>query len=144
MNRRQHSMSQPEGRRRKRPGAGGGRFYRVQVRPKSDFVAFRTQDVGDAGHLERLAGKRSSGSWDTQAWLVAKEDAHVERERLVIDNPQARTVLKQIPGPITRVKGDVFKAPVRKNVPESEKPTRAQRTARLKNIMKAQRARRKK
>src|SRR5436309_875902 len=91
MTHRQHALAQPEGRARKRPGAGGGKFYRIQVRPKSEFVTFRTQDVGELGHLERLAGKRSSGSWDTQAWLIAKEDAHVHGNTLVIDHPKSRT-----------------------------------------------------
>src|SRR5205809_957840 len=68
MSSRQHALAQPEGRARKRPGAGGGEFFRIEVRPKSEFVTFRTQDVGDKGGIERLAGKRSSGSWDTATW----------------------------------------------------------------------------
>ncbi len=60
---RQHALAQPQGRGRKRPGTTGkGKFYRIEVRPKSDFVTFRVQDVGEKGGLERLAGKRSSGS----------------------------------------------------------------------------------
>jgi|GEM_PF-2710279 len=70
-------------------------------RVNSEFVTFRTQDVGEQGHLERIAGKRSNGSWDTAVWLIAKEDAHVQGKTLVIDNPKSRTVLKQISGPIT-------------------------------------------
>ncbi len=142
MTHRQHALAQPQGKSRKRPGAGGGKFYRIEVRPKKEFVLFRTQDVGDQGHLERLAGKRSSGSWDTQTWLVAKEDAHIEKQKLVIDNPKvAMSLARQIPGPIVHVRGDIFKAPIRKNVPESEKPTLAQRRARLENIKKAQKIR---
>ena len=53
---------QSQGCTRHNPGAGGGEYYRVEVRPKSDFVTFRTQDVGTKGHIQRLAGKRSSGS----------------------------------------------------------------------------------
>ena len=62
MSQRQHSLAQPEGRGRKRPGAGGGEFYRIEVRPKGEFVTFRTQDIGKKGGIERLAGKRQSGS----------------------------------------------------------------------------------
>src|SRR5205814_2266528 len=75
MTHREHALAQPQGHERKRPGeGGGGKFYRIEVRPKSQFVTFRTQDVGERGHLERIAGKRSSGSWETATWLVAKED----------------------------------------------------------------------
>ena len=128
-------------RARKLPGAGGGKFYRIEVRPKGEFTSFRTQDVGKKGHLERLAGRRSSGSWSTVTWLVSKTDAHKVGNRLVIDSPRVRTALKQIRGPIVHRKGDVFKAKPRRNIPESEKPTAAQRRAQKRNIKKAQRAR---
>jgi hypothetical protein len=76
MTSRQHSLAQPEGRKRAKPGTKGtGDFFRIVVRPKEEFTSFRNQDVGDPGHLQRLAGRRS-GSWATQAWLVSKKDAH--------------------------------------------------------------------
>lgn len=143
MSRRQHSRSQPAGRSRRRPGTGGGgAYYRIEVRPRSEFVTFRTQDVGRSGHTQRLAGKRSSGSWDTKSWLVRKSDAHVERGRLVIDDADAKKALRQIRGPIEHVRGNIFRAKPRKDVAERRKPTPAQRRARKRNIGKAQRARR--
>mgnify|MGYP001596573682 CR=1 FL=1 len=146
MTKRQHSLAQPEGRRRKLPGTtGAGKFYRIEVRPKREFITFRNQDVGKKGGLERLAGKRSSGSWDTISWLVSKNGAHIDTHgHLKIDDQKMRTALKQIRGRIVHVKGDVFRAHPLKNVPEREKPTRAQRSAQRENIKKAQRMRRKK
>lgn len=41
----------------------------------------------------RLAGKRSSGSWDTQGWLITKSDAHVEGDTLVGDSDDADEVI---------------------------------------------------
>lgn len=113
---------------RKQPGSTGkGKFYRIEIRPKGQFVTFRIQDVGKKGGLERLAGKRTSGSWDTVTWLIDKKDAHVDsRGRLVIDEEKARSVLKQIKGPIVHKKGDIFVAHPR-NVPEKDKPTPAHR-----------------
>jgi hypothetical protein len=61
---------------------------------------------------------------------------------LVIDNPLARTALRGIRGPIKHLKGDIFTARPRRDIPESEKPTAAQRRARAANIRKAIRARR--
>ncbi len=142
MSKRQHSLAQPQGRMRKRPGAGGGKFYRIEVRPKSEFVRFRTQDVGERGHLERLAGKRSSGSWDTATWLVAKTDARVSHGKLVLTANKNKSLLTKIRGPITHLKGDVFHALPKRNVPEREKPTLAQKRDQAKNIKKAQAARR--
>lgn len=144
MTKRQHSLAQPEGRGRQKPGATGrGQYYRIMVRPKEEFITFRIQDVGRKGHTERLAGKRASGSWDTEAWLVNKKDAHVEKNKLVIDNPQTKTILKQVRGPIMHKRGDIFEAKPRRNVPERLKPTPAQLRARRANIKKAQAARRK-
>jgi hypothetical protein len=96
--------------KRKSPGAGGGKFYRVEIRPKGEFITFRTQDVGKKDGLERIAGKKASGGWDTATWLIEKNKAHVSHDKLVIDDPKVKTVLKQIRGPIMHKKGDVFTA----------------------------------
>jgi hypothetical protein len=139
----QHARSQPQGRGRQKPGMGGeGEFYRIVVRPKEQFVTFRTQDVGGPGHIERVAGKRESGSWATQAWLVSKQDAHREGGRLVPDTTEACNLLATLGSEPIHAKGDIFEAKDRRNVPEREKPTPAQQRARRRNIQKAQAARR--
>jgi hypothetical protein len=138
----EHARAQPQGRGRKKPGtAGEGEYYRIQVRPKAEFVTFRTQDVGSPGHIQRLAGKRPSGSWGTQTWLVSKSDAHVEDGKLVPDSADARDLFAKLGSEPMHVKGDVFKAKDRPDIPESEKPTPAQQRARTQNIKKAQAAR---
>jgi hypothetical protein len=143
MSPRQHAIAQPEGRARKKPGTSGeGNYYHVGVRPKKDFVTFRTQDVGEVGHIQRVAGKRSSGSWDTVKWLISKEDAHIEHEELVPDSDEARKILAELGSQPVHVKGDVFEAKPRPNVAEKDKPTPAQKRARSENIKKAQAARR--
>ncbi len=142
VSRRQHSLAKPKGRAGRRPGAGGGLFYRVEVRPKSEFVSFRTHDVGEEGNLERIAGKRRSGSWDTATWLVEKKAAHLnEKGQLVIDDPKARTALKQIRGPIVHKKGDIFRAFPAKSVAESANPTEARVRSWHRKIKRAQPAR---
>lgn len=143
MSPRQHAIAQPEGRARKKPGTSGeGNYYHVGVRPKRDFVTFRTQDVGEAGHIQRVAGKRSSGSWDTVKWLISKEDAHIEHEELVPDSDEARKILAELGSQPVHLKGDVFEAKPKPNVAEKDKPTPAQKRARSENIKKAQAARR--
>lgn len=140
MSPRQHALAQPEGRARAKPGTKGtGEYYRIVVRPKAEFATFRYHAVAP-GRIQRLSGKKSGGSWDDQAWLISKEMAHLARGRLVADAPAAQNVLDQI-GPAKHVKGDVFQGHPRRNVPESEKPTPAQRRAQLKNIRRAQKAR---
>lgn len=116
--------------RRKAPGSTGkGKFYRINVRPKGDFTSFRVQDVGQKGGLERLAGHRSSGSWDTVTWLIEKKDAHVKNGHLIVTGKKAKSVLKNITGHIYHVKGDIFRAHPEKNVAEKDKPTAAMRRA---------------
>jgi len=138
---REHAIAQPEGKAREKPGApGGGKYYRIVVRPKEEFTTFRYHDVGEPGGIQRLAGKRSSGSWDDQAWLISKNMAHIEKDRLVADNPGAYEILDKI-GPAKHMKGDIFQGHPRKNVPEKEKPTPAQRRARRENIGKAHKTR---
>lgn len=137
-----HSRRQPEGRGREKPGAGGGEYYRIQVRDENQFVSFRTQDVGKKGNIKRLAGRRSNGSWDTQAWLIPKDDAHIEGSRLVPNTSAVREVFeKQFGSEPEHIDGDRFQAKARPNIPEKEKPTAAQKRAQMENIQKAQKAR---
>jgi hypothetical protein len=137
-----HSRAQPEGRKRTKPGrAGGGEFYHIGVRPSEDFVTFRNQDVGEKGGIERVAGKRASGSWNTVKWLVSKEFAHREGDTLVPDHEDAKSLFEDLGAKPVHVKGDYFEAKDRPNVPESKKPTAAQKRARSANIKKAQAAR---
>lgn len=143
MSSRQHTAAQPEGRTRKKPGTGGeGDYYHVEVRRSEDFKTFRTQDVGEPGHIQRVAGKRGSGSWDTVKWLISKDDAHIENGHLVSDSSEAKKVLAELGSQPVHCKGDIFDANPRPNVAEAEKPTPAQKRARSENIKKAQAARR--
>jgi hypothetical protein len=143
MTSREHSLAQPEGRKRAKPGTkGGGDFFRIVVRPKEEFTTFRYDDVGGPGHIMRLAGKRQSGSWDTQAWLISKQDAHLEKGMLIADTDDARELLAALGFKPVHVKADVFESKDRPNVPEEDKPTPAQKKAQMENIEKAQQARR--
>lgn len=108
---RQRSLAQPESRTRKKPGSTGkGNYYHIEVRSKADFVTFRTQDVGKRGHIQRVAGKRSSGSWATVKWLIGKEDAHIASGKLIPDTKGARQVLEQLGSKPVHVRGDRFEA----------------------------------
>lgn len=132
-------------RRRRRPGtAGTGRYFRIEVRSGKGYATYRIQDVGSGGHTKRLAAMTPSGQWVTKTWLIDKRDAHVKNGGLVIDRPKARTVLRQIVGPIRHLKGDIFRARPRRNIPERAKRTSAMRRAQQRNTKKAQAARRRK
>ena len=139
----QQALAQPKGRKRAKPGTKGeGEYFHIILRPKEEFATFRYQDVGEKGHILRLAGKRSSGSWDTQAWLISKDDAHIEGDQFVADTDDGRRLIEGLGSKPTHIEGDVFEAKDMPNVPESKKPTVAQQRARLENIKKAQQARR--
>ncbi|MFA5836307.1 MAG: hypothetical protein WC837_05050 [Bellilinea sp.] len=142
MTSRERALAQPEGRKRAKPGTKGeGDYFRIVVRSKDEFTTFRYHDVGEKGHILRLAGKRSSGSWDTQTWLISKGDAHLEGDTLVADTGDARELIEALGTKPRHVIGDIFEAKDRPNVPEKKKPTEAQQRARLENIKKAQQAR---
>lgn len=130
--------------RRVKPGARGhGNFFHIQVRPRTEFVTFRNQDVGARGGIERVAGQRANGSWDTQKWLIGKNEAHIDGAKLVADSVAAEKVLSQLDSTPRHLGGDRFIAKPRRNIPEREKPTPAMRRAQRTNIKKAQAAVRK-
>ena len=129
---------------RAKPGARGtGAFFHIQVRPRTDFVSFRNQDIGARGGIERVAGRRANGSWDTQKWLIGKTQAHRDGKQLVADSVAAEKVLAQLGSVPRHLGGDRFIAKPRRDVPEDEKPTPAMRRAQRTNIKKAQAAVRK-
>ena len=109
--------------RRKAPGSSGsGDYYHVEIRPGEEFVTFQTQDVGRRGHIQRVAGRRSSGYWTTVKWLIGKEDAHIQDEKLVPDTKAAKEVIKQLGSQPVRLIGDRFRARPKPNISESIKP----------------------
>lgn len=145
MSSRARALAQPQGRKRAKPGSTGkGQYYHITVRPKGEFTSFRVQDVGRKGGVQRVAGRRSSGSWATHKWLIAKADAKKVGRKLIGISKEAQKALKDLGSKAKFTVGDKFTAKPRKNVPEKKKPTRAQRRARTTNIKKAQKARRKK
>ncbi len=98
-------------RRARRPGTGiKEKFYRIEVRPKEQAADVKIEDTELGGHVERVLMKGSDGVWRTATWLVAKEDAHVENGELIVDDPEARPVLRRIQGAITHKEGDIFRA----------------------------------
>jgi hypothetical protein len=138
----QNKSTQSQGSKRQKPGSGGqGNYYHIELRGGEDFETYRTQDVGDAGHLQRVAGKRAGGGWSTVKWLVSKEDAHVEDGKLVGDTQEVKDMLRRLRSKPVHIRGDRFEAKPRRNVPERSKPTAAQTRARKQNIKKAQAAR---
>lgn len=131
-------------RSRREPGSRGtGDYFHIEVRPSDDFVTFRTQDVGEPDHVQRVAGKRESGSWATVKWLIDKDDAHIDGDRLIGDTKDAKDVIRKLRSRPVHKKGDIFEAAPRRNVPERSKPTQAQKSARNRNISKAKSARKK-
>ncbi len=89
---------------------GKGDYFRIVVRPKQEFRMFRYQDVGKPGHIQRLAGRRTSGSWDIQSWLISKDDAHLEGDKLVPDTRGAKEILERFDSGPKHVKADIFEA----------------------------------
>ena len=89
---------------------GKGKFYRINIRDKNDFVTFRNHDIGEKGHIERLVGKRAGGRWATVTWLIDKNDAHMANKVLIADTEDAKEVLKKLRKKPIHIKGDVFKS----------------------------------
>jgi hypothetical protein len=106
------SRAKPGTKTRAKPGTkGGGRFFHIELRPSAQFVAFRVQDVGLPGGVERVAGRRASGTWDTAKWLVEKSHAHLdENGTLVPDSLEAEKLFKSLGSAPVHLGGDRFRA----------------------------------
>ena len=87
-------------------------YYRVIVRPDTQFTSFRIQDVGQPGGLMRVAGRRSNGSWATQSWLVSKTMAHPDNGILIPDHDDARDLFGQLPHTPKLQSGNIYSAAI--------------------------------
>lgn len=136
-NRKNKSAASRQKTRRKPGSTGKGEYYHIEVLPKADFVTFQTQDVGRRGHIQRVAGQRSSGYWSTVKWLIDKDDAHIQDNKLVPDTKAAKDVIEQLGSEPMRMLGDLFKARPRPRFRAEIKPTRTQTRTRRENGKKA-------
>jgi hypothetical protein len=135
------ARAKPGAKTRAKPGTkGGGRFFHIELRPSGQFVSFRVQDVGRPGGVERVAGRRANGTWETAKWLIEKTHAHLADGKMVADSLEAEKLLETLGSAPEHIGGDRFRAKPRRDVPEREKPTPAMRRAQAANIKKAQAA----
>jgi hypothetical protein len=128
-------------RRRTKSAARRRGFFHIEVQPREAFMEFRTQAVGTEGGIERVSGKRAGGSWSTQEWLIAKDQAHVERGTLVGDTVDARRVLTLLGSEPRRIKADRFAIHGHTGLPEDARPSLAPRRAGLTNVRAPQKGR---
>lgn len=127
---RERALAQPNGRRRAKPGSTGeGNYYRIEIREKSQFSSFRNHDVGEKGGIQRIAGHRPSGSWDTQAWLIEKTLANIVGDTLKSRHKDVQEIIDSLGSKPKHIKGDLFQAKPERNVPEKDKPTEAMKKA---------------
>lgn len=143
-NRRENKKSLTRKQTRRKPGSTGrGEYYHIEVLPKADFVSFQTQEVGRRGHIQRVAGQRSSGYWSTVKWLIDKDDAHVQDNKLVPDTKAAKDVIEQLGSEPVHMLGDLFKARPRPQMHEAVHPASTLTRSRRETVKKTQSTRRK-
>lgn len=128
-------------RRRTKSAARRRGFFHIEVQPKEAFVAFKTQEIGSEGGIERVAGKRAGGAWSTQEWLIAKDQAHIERGTLIGDTVDARRVLTMLDSEPRHIKADRFTIHGHTGLPEDARPSLAPRRAGLTNVQAPQKGR---
>ena len=128
-------------RRRTKSAARRRGFFHIEVQPKEAFVEFKTQDVGGKSGIERVAGKRAGGAWSTQEWLIAKDQAHVERGMLIGDTVDARRVLTMLGSEPRHIKADRFTIHGHTGMPADVSPTLAPRRGGLSNVQAPQKGR---
>jgi hypothetical protein len=128
-------------RRRTKSTARRRGFFHIEVQPKEVFVAFKIQDIGSEGGIERVAGKRAGGSWSTQEWLIAKDQAHVERGTLIGDTVDARRVLTMLGSEPRHFMADRFTIHGHTGMPADVSPTLAPRRIGPTNVQAPQKGR---
>lgn len=89
---------------------GSGDFFYIEVKSPKEYKTFRTQEVDETVGIERVAGQREDGYWETVKWLVSKQIAHVENGRLVADRPEAKELFDKLEAAPKHIEGSRFEA----------------------------------
>ena len=127
------TKKQPTETKRQKPGSQGeGNYYHIEILSDSGLTSFRTQDVGDPGHIQRVAGRRASGQWVTVKWLIGKEDAHLSGDHLVPDSKDAKDLIEQLGMQPMHISVDRFKAEAKVTPDDSPSKVKRARSAKSK------------
>ena len=107
-----------------------GGFYYIEVRPITLYKSFRTLgNAGEKSGIECVVGQRADGVWDTVKWLIGKELAHVENDRLVADHEDAQNLFDRLRSEPKRIEGNRFEAKERDAGRRKNQPTEARKNA---------------
>jgi len=85
-----------------------GSYYRINVRDRDEFIQFKSETPTGNNTIQQINGKRADGIWCTQSWLIKKEAAHIESDKLIADKKAAKKLLQVLDGKIHFVEGDIF------------------------------------
>ena len=89
---------------------GNGQYYHVEVRPKTEFSAFYTEDVGRRKHSMLVLGKqKKDDKWATHKWLISKGDAYIsDRGELKSEDHRIQQILDYVDGNLVHKERDTF------------------------------------
>jgi len=85
-----------------------GTYFRINVRPRNQFVEFNSEYVDKDNGIQQIVGKKPTGEWLTQSWIIDKSAAHVKSGALIADTKSVSKLLMVLDGSIKHIEGDVF------------------------------------
>ena len=85
-----------------------GQYFIIIIRPRDEFVKFKSDPVSGEGMLQQIHGQNSKKQWSTQSWLISKEGATVNKGKLVSTSHHVSKLLRAIGGKITKLSDDTF------------------------------------
>jgi len=83
-------------------------YYHIMVNPKEDFTLFISKNVDRNGFIKEISGRKLNGNLAIHKWLISKNIAHIDNNRLVPDLTEAKKFLQTLRGNIRRINGDIF------------------------------------
>lgn len=83
-------------------------YFKIKVRDENKFTRLRRRYIGKPGHILRIAGRTENGFWDTQSWLISKDDAHISDGELVPDTEDAKRIIDTLSTKPSLVEDNIF------------------------------------
>lgn len=98
-----------ERRTKKIPRFEKGQYYRIVVRPRDSFTAFKSEPMSDDGMLQQIHGRLPNKKWTTHAWLVDQKGANKKGSTLVGTTASVTHLFRVLNKKITHVEDDIYK-----------------------------------
>jgi hypothetical protein len=71
-------------------------YYYLTMESDDEFILFKSETIGADNQSHMIKAKEKNGRWKVKEWIINKDDAHMEGNYLVGDDPEVKEILDEL------------------------------------------------